>query len=248
MDPLSLDFVLISSVIIFFAYFVKGITGFGAGPIRNSLWLFFTDIKFAAPAGIIFAILGNSRLLWGCHSCINKRLLIWLGGGSLIGNIVGSYFLITSPSGALSIFFGVFLLFYGALSFIKPLKKHNSRNITNFVVGIISGTVGGIFGAGSAVIIALWIDRHGLQKEAFRGTLVLIYLLGNIIRVSIYALAGLYNTAMLEFVVLMLPAFVLGISLGNWICPKTGEKAFKKILSAVFASIGLLLIVMYAFI
>ena len=245
MDPLSLDFVLISSVIIFFAYFIKGITGFGSGPIRNSLWLFFIDIKFAAPAGVLFAILSNTWILRGSHSCINRRLLIWVGAGSVLGVVIGTFLLVSSPSAFLSVLFGVFLLLYGIFDVFKPIKRHSSSRIADFLIGALSGAVGGLFGAGSAVIIAFWLDRAGLKKDEFRGTLVLIYLVGNIASIAVYAAAGLYTLELLEFTVLMLPVFFIALSLGNKIYPRISEKNFKKIVGILLAAIGALLIVKF---
>ena len=107
---------------------------------------------------------------------------------------------------------------------------------------MISGVLTGLFGTGGPPLI-LYYQLSGVDKTAFRGNLMAIFLLMTTVRVPSYAYFGLITGPRLWSALLVLPAVILGALIGNSIHLRIEETTFRRLVSAALLIIGLLLLI-----
>ncbi|MGQ0650991.1 MAG: TSUP family transporter [Betaproteobacteria bacterium] len=98
-----------------------------------------------------------------------------------------------------------------------------------------------MFGTGG-FIYAMYLGRR-LEAEAMRATQSALLSLSTIIRVTIFALAGVYaDPALLLLFALMLPAMVLGLFAGHRVRLRLSRAQFFRVLYALLAASGAALV------
>ena len=76
--------------------------------------------------------------------------------------------------------------------------------------------LGGLFGTGGPPAI-IFLKSYGLDKGAFRATLLWYFLVMSFIRGGLYIHAGLLNVSILWAALWLLPASGVGTALGMWV-------------------------------
>ena len=112
---------------------------------------------------------------------------------------------------------------------------------TTAPVGLLSGTLTGLFGTGGPPLI-LYYQLTGADKAAFRGNLMAIFLLMTTVRVPSYAFFGLITAPRLWSALAVLPAVIIGALIGNSIHLRIEEATFRRLVSVALLVIGLLLL------
>jgi uncharacterized membrane protein YfcA len=109
-------------------------------------------------------------------------------------------------------------------------------------VGMISGLLTGLFGTGGPPLI-LYYQLRGVDKAAFRGNLMAIFLLMTAVRVPSYVAFGLVTEPRMWSALTVMPAVIAGAVIGNRIHLRIEEATFRRLVSAALLLIGLLLLV-----
>jgi hypothetical protein len=110
------------------------------------------------------------------------------------------------------------------------------------IAGLISGLLTGLFGTGGPPLV-LFFRIQGLTKAAFRGNLMVLFLMMGVIRLPSYIALGLITPARLVAGAAVLPAVLAGGVVGHLIHLDLSEKTFRRIVSAALVILGLLLLV-----
>jgi len=135
--------IILSSIIIFFAYVILGLAGFGSGLISVPLMLLFLDIKLVVPTILILDIISPILVLIKYKKFIKKTHLIPLVIGAFFGVMLGTYFLVTHESMLLKKIFGITVILF-ALNMLFPKMK---LKIVNKWFGVIAGFISGVLGS-----------------------------------------------------------------------------------------------------
>ncbi len=110
------------------------------------------------------------------------------------------------------------------------------------LVGLAAGVLSGLFGTGGPPLI-LYFRLAGLDKVAFRGNLMAIFLVMTLVRIPSYALIGLITVPRLWAALLVLPAVLLGAVVGDRIHLRLTEATYRRLVAVALAAIGALLLV-----
>lgn len=185
---------LLASLLTFFS-------GFGLGTILLPAFALFFPIELAIASTAIVHFLNNifKLLLVGKHA--NKKIILSFGVPAILAALIGAYLLHVvadwKPFGSFMIsnnlfiispvkLLVAFLLFIFALIELFPDLlpfKFNKKYIP--IGGLLSGFFGGLSGHQGALRSAFLINS-GLTKEAFIATGVVIAVLIDVSRISIY--------------------------------------------------------------
>lgn len=245
--PLSENFVFVTtfgSLIIFVAFFIRSLTGFGSALVSIPLLALFLDLKFAVPLEALFEVGFSVLLISKVYKSISKITLIPMIIGAIIGSLLGTYILYSFPNlylkkilGIAIIAFALNLLMRKTISHVKPIPSS---------LGVLAGTAGGVFGglfgiSGPAFVIYL---AHKLKtKEVLRATLIGLFAIDYSWRLCVYAIAGLLTMETLKFSLLLTPALVLGTILGHKSHFLISEKRFIQVIVFILIVSGISLLV-----
>ena len=241
-----MDFMLIiviASIIVLLNYILKGMTGFGAGSLRNALLLLFLDVKLVIPLGVLFTLLANILLSIKTYKKANKKIVTFLIIGMPIGTIFGTYFLSVLDSNLLKILFGLFIILIAIKSLMKiSLIKIRFTKLKTIIVGFIGSFLGSIFGSGGGLIHIAYFQEIIQDKSVFRSTIALSFMIGIIFRIIGYGIAGLFNSTVIIYFRYLIPATIVGILIGDKLHLKVNQKFFNKIVSSLLFILGIYLI------
>ncbi len=108
-------------------------------------------------------------------------------------------------------------------------------------VGLLSGLLGGIFGTGGPPVI-IYLAGFGLDKGAFRATLLWFFLIMSFIRGGTYLHAGLLNWQIIHASLWLLPPSIVGTLAGLALHHRLTERRFALLVCILLTLLGTLLL------
>jgi uncharacterized membrane protein YfcA len=219
--------------------------GFGAGLVAvGALALLLPDVRDVV---VLLLLVNLPAELFVVAS--SWREVAWRGVALLMVGIgagipVGAWLLGRGDPSHLLVALGGVLVAVG-LVFLASPDGGAPRRVpawTSVPVGLSSGILTGLFGTGGPPLV-LYYRLAGVDKAAFRGNLMAVFLLMTVFRVPTYAGLGLITRERLFSTLLVLPAVVLGAVIGNRIHREIGERSFRRLVAGALVVLGALLLV-----
>jgi len=227
--------------IIFAAYTVKGLSGFGSGLIAVPLLAFMFPLTMVVP---VLGLLSYSGTIM--QSFHFRKQVVWsdmlpLIPFSLLGIVVAIWLLVNVNAGSLVLALGVFVLLYSVYSLL-PLSVYAGGRRWAVVAGSCGGMVGALFGTGGPFYV-VYLKMRQLNKNQFRATIAMIFLVDGGARMSGYALSGLFTAQVLWMVALLLPVLLAGLYTGHHMHIKIEQRRFNQLISVLLMVSGIMLII-----
>ena len=229
---------LLATVIVFAAFYVRATIGFGSGLIAVAMLTLLFPIKEVVPVVLLLDLLGS--VLLGAYDFHEIRWpeLRWLVPGSIVGLAIGSFILAATDAQNLTRFLGVFILAY--VVYALALKPEGLPRVSlpwGVPLGIFGGIVGSLYGGGGPPIVAYLQMRH-LDKRAFRATFQGIALTDNVLRVFMYVGLALLTAPLALGFLLLVPPVLLGLWAGNHLHMRINQRVFLYGTLLVLALVG----------
>ena len=147
--------IILSVIIIFISYIVKGLTGFGSGLVAIPLLAFIFPLKFIVP---VLGLLSYSGTI--IQSVSLRKQAAWqdiwpIIPFSLAGIAVALWLLVNLDSRILALALGVFIIIYASYSLL-PLKDITGGRKWAVMAGTCGGLVGALFGTGGPFYVILF--------------------------------------------------------------------------------------------
>lgn len=234
--PLSLAVALL---VVFAAFYVRATIGFGSGLISVSLLTLLFPIKEVVPVVLLLDLMGALAL--GAYDLreMRPRELGWLLPGSLLGVLAGAQVLRDSAAQQLTLFLGLFIIAYVLYAvLIRPERLPRIGPLWALPLGLFGGVIGSLYGGGGPPIVAYLQMRH-LDKRAFRATFQAIALADNAARGLVYATFGLLDLPQAGAFMVLAPAVLAGLLLGNRLHMRIRHETFLRATLAVLFAVGL---------
>jgi len=231
--------ILLAILVIFIAYIIKGLSGFGSGLVAVPL------LAFILPLIVIVPILG--LLSYGgtvMQSISLRQQVVWpdllpLIPFSLFGIVLALWLLVNLDARLLTLFLGGFVMFY-ALYLLIPTRLNTAGRVWAIPAGGLGGMIGALFGTGGPFYI-IYLKLRQLDKTQFRATIAMIFLFDGGFRIIGYSLTGMYTSQVLLLVLLLMPVLFLGMYVGNHIHINIRQHQFNRIISILLFFSGLIL-------
>jgi uncharacterized membrane protein YfcA len=230
-----------AALVVFFAYVVRGIAGFGSGLIAVPVLSVSFPVTAVVPVVVALDYLGS-----GLQSVRNLGRVVWreqlvLLPFSLIGIAAGLLVLRGLSTTVLSRALGSFVIVYAAYQLL-PLPPMRGSRLSAVPCGVLGGLVGTLFGTGGP-FYAIYFNLRGLDKSAFRATFATNFLIDGGVRLLGYAVAGLFGWSTLSWVALGLPLMAAGLYVGSRIQLGLSQRAVVRIVSLILVASGVALLV-----
>jgi uncharacterized membrane protein YfcA len=230
-----------AALIIFLAYVVRGIAGFGSGLIAVPLLSVMAPVQMVVPVVVSLDYVAS-----GIQSVRYLGRVVWreqrtLLPFSLIGIALGLVVLRGVPTTVLSRALGGFVIVY-ALYPLLPLPPLRGSRTSAIACGLVGGLMGTLFGTGGP-FYAIYFNLRGLNKEEFRATFATNFLIDGGVRLAGYAVAGLFGWNTLAWAGVALPLMAAGLYLGGRIHLDLTPRAFARLVSVILLASGTVLLV-----
>lgn len=233
--------VVLAIIIIFSAYTVKGLSGFGSGLIAIPLLAFMFPLTFIVP--VLGLLSYSGTILQSIHL---RKQVVWrdmlpLVPFSMLGIFIAIWLLVNLDANKLVMALGVFVLMYSVYSLL-PLTIHAGSRKWAIVAGCGGGMVGALFGTGGPFYV-VYLKMRQLNKNQFRATIAMIFLVDGGVRMTGYALNGLFTPQVLWLVATLLPVLFLGMYTGHHLHIKIDQQRFNQVISILLMVSGVMLII-----
>ena len=240
---MNLETAAYSAAVLFVAYLVRGIAGFGSGLIAVPLLTLFSPITVVVPVVVSLDYIGSAGqsvrnlhdIAWRDQIALVPFMLIGIGGGL--------YLLTEMPTWALARALGVFVFGFGIYQLL-PLPPMRGSRLAATYCGVLGGLLGTLFGTGGP-FYAIYLNLRGLERSAFRATFAVNFLIDGGVRLIAYSVIGLLNRDTLLHVVLALPLVVVGLLAGGHVHTGLGQRDFVRIVGLLLIASGVALMLRF---
>lgn len=230
-----------SALVLFVAYFIRGIAGFGSGLVAVPLLSLVWPLPTVLPLVVALDYIGSAG-----QSISNARRIAWreqlvLVPFMVIGVGVGLYVLHVVPTTKLARVLGVFVVIYAVYQLL-PLPSIRGSRAFAVICGVLGGLMGTVFGTGGPFYV-IYLNLRTVDKTVFRATFASNFLLDGAVRLIAYALTGLFRAQTLVAVAAALPIVSAGLLLGGHVQTRFSRRTFVWVISLLLlgSGVGLLL-------
>lgn len=226
--------------VIFVAYTVFGMTGFGAAMVAVPVLVQFIPLQFAVPLVVLFdlactALVGGRN--WKRVSLPELgRLFPWM----MLGIALGVTLLHDAGARWPLMLLGGFVL----AVCIRGLRGSSGNSTAPlkgywaFPYGIFGGVFSALFGTGGP-IYTLYLSRRLDALDQFRATISVVILLSGIVRATAFAASGLYaQPEILAAAAVLLPISLMGLYAGSRLRTSVSQDVLKRSIFVLLAIAG----------
>jgi uncharacterized membrane protein YfcA len=229
--------------VMFVAYFVRGIAGFGSGLIAVPLLALWFPLQLVVPIVVLLDYVGSAS-----QGMRNRQLVSWreqlpLIPFTLIGVGIGLALLQSLTSATLAQALGVFIMLYAVYQLL-PLPTLRGSRLYAVPAGLLGGSVGAVFGTGGAFYI-IFFGLRGLEKSILRATFAFNFLIDGGIRLAGYAVLGFFDMTALIYIAIALPVVAIALFLGGRVHSTLSATTFTRLISGLLLASGFALLVKY---
>ncbi|MDH5343238.1 MAG: sulfite exporter TauE/SafE family protein [Betaproteobacteria bacterium] len=232
--------------IIFLAFVVRGMSGFGAGLIAVPLLAFVIPLQLAVPLCsllvfvlfIALVIRDRQQVVWA-----ELKLLV---PPTIAGALVGLWLFAILDNRMLVIMLGSFLVLYAVYMLavsVLGLPQLRCSQRWALPVGFFGSFFDTLFGGGGGTLVVIYINARGIDRAGFRATVAALWFTEMIARIGGYAWAGFYGAEVLLLFAALLPLVWAGTVTGERLGNKVSSETFAKILAVMLFASGVSLLV-----
>ncbi len=216
---------------------ISGIAGVGGGMIFLPVLTEVVGVKLAVPYLSALLVVGNVSRAWFSRRQIDWQVLKYFFISAIPAAALGALLYTVLPAFWIKKALGVFLLSYVVLGFTKSEWPRRATLRTMTWIGLPAGFSSGIVG-GSGLIMAPFLLRYGLLKEAFLGTEAVAAASTHVAKLTVWGGAQLLTMRDVGILAPLSVLMIMGSYLGKQLVSKMRVRVFRAILISLIAIIG----------
>lgn len=251
-DPLT--GALLLATLVFAAFAVQAVTGFGAVILSLSVGALLLPMDVLLPVLVTSSTALNLWFFVRDRGDVDRRVLVrrvvpFMGTGVALGLLVGPWI----ETEALSRGFGVLVVGL-ALWQLAVLRRGaadgepgdpraadgSAATASAWLLG--AGVVHGLVASGGPLLVHA-LQRERLSPRAFRATLLTIWLLFNVLILADWARQGRFTSEVVAYLPFTLPATALAVIAGDAMHRRLDAGRYRRVVYAVLLVSGVLLLV-----
>lgn len=215
-SDLALSTLAAAALIIGFAFFVRGVSGFGSATIAIPLLAHVIPLKVAVPLLLILDFVSTLATLRLDRAHIDKSEIGWLLPFGMIGVVAGVTLLVHLPPQILLGSLGCVIVFFGVRTLVNREDASPVSRLWGVPAGLVGGLFGGMFGSGAATPYMIYLTHRLHDKRRVRATFTGFAFFDYGFRLVAFAATGLVLDATLGVLLAIgLPAMAIGQYIGN---------------------------------
>ncbi len=236
-----LPFLIIGSLAAFAAGLAQSTLGFGMALIMAPCIMLVVEPIDMVPIILLMSTVNTFMVAVRNRHKINRRLLIPLSIGGIVGASIGLNILLQLNPDIMRLFIGVLVLsFTGFLwsGWQHPLPE---TPWTIMLVGMVSGFTGGATSI-SGPPIALFLANQNMPRDAFRANLASYFFLLDCFMIAWLTWKDVVSVSIVLDAAALFPATLTGTLIGLYFGRRIPEKVFKNAVFLVLLIMGCLLV------
>ena len=238
---LPIEQLILAVLIVFAAFVITGISGFGSGLIAIPMLAFFLPLPLVV--AVLTLLSYGSTVIQSIalrqHTCWQE---VWsLLPFTLVGIALALLMLAHTDLQNMAVILGFFIAGY-ALYALFDLKPLGGSRVWSIFAGGFGGFIGTLFGTGGPFYV-IYLNLRQLDKSQFRATIATTFLIDGGVRVAGYATIGYFTPQVLILTLLLVPVLIVGLMIGHAIHFKINQRQFHLVINLMLLLSGCLLII-----
>lgn len=235
----------LAGAVVFAAYVVRGMSGFGTSLVAIPLLVFLMPIHAAVPMMTLLGLCVTLMLGIRDRSHVRWDELWRLLPPTLVGVFAGiSLFSVLDPR-FMHKLLGGFIATYAVYMIVAQYVRtqfSKCSTLWGYPASFASSFVDSMFGGGGGPLVVIYMVRRGYDPVVFRATLAVLWLVELVVRVGGYAIGGYYNRTVLVMSLVFLPVMFLGYRVGEMISRRMSQQSFTRLIAVVLLASGISLL------
>ncbi|PYY92230.1 sulfite exporter TauE/SafE family protein [Pseudomonas sp. TKO26] len=226
------------------AYIVFGIAGFGTALVAGPVLILFMPLSKIVPLLVLLDFVAAFGNLLPSRKDVARPELLRLLPCMALGCTLGVIFLLNLKSDLLLLLMGLFISAYAIYSLWVKLRPTQLAAGWAVPMGVVGGMFGALFGSGG-FLYAIYLNSR-LPKDPARATQSALISCSTVVRLSLFALAGVYaELPLLLLAGCLLPSMALGLWVGRRLTMRLSREAFVRLVTWLVLASGVALIGRY---
>lgn len=228
-------------LIVTFAAFLQGLTGFGFGLIALPLLGLFIPLKTIIPLVLMLALFICITLSVQLRHSINWKIVTILSVSTIPGIPLGIYILQSIQSQPLALALGVLMVAFTAHQlFATPSPRPLGTPYavaSGFACGVLTASISA--GGPPAIIYA---TLQPWSKDETKGTLAAYFFFSGGAAIASQAYTGFVTSDVISYFVQSLPALIIGILAGTYTYKLLSDNKYRKLTQVLVLLLGCMMI------
>jgi uncharacterized membrane protein YfcA len=241
METLGALQLAVTACIVFGAFVIRGMSGFGAGMIGIPLLAFLMPVHTAVSMfGLLVLVLSTFLSIRDWRDVVRgelKRLivptLLGVAGGVLLFKHLDNRLLLQLLAG----FLIAYALYALAVHYFG-LPEFTCSQRWAYPVGFAGAFIDTLFGGGGGTLVVIYLHMRRVGRAPFRATVAALWLAEMIARVLGYGAAGYYSMDTLLLCALLLPLMGAGTWVGEHLGNRISQESFSKLMALLLLIAG----------
>ena len=231
---------VIAIVVVFWAYIVRGIAGFGSALAAVPLLGLIAPLPVVVPVVVALDLMGSasqavqnrSEIVWPDLYPLIPFTLIGIGGALTLYSML-------NPTD-LAVALGFFVIVYAVYQ-VLPLPELRASRVIAIPYGMLGGLIGTMFGTGGPFYI-MYLGMRGLPKGALRASFAAYFVADGGVRLLGFAAFGHLTIDSFILFAVGIPSVFLALRIGERIHIGLEQRQFKQLMSVLLVCSGIALI------
>jgi uncharacterized protein len=237
--------VVLAGAVVFIAYVVRGMSGFGTSLVAIPLLVFLMPIHAAVPmmtllglcVTIMLGIRDRSHVRWDELWRLLPPTLVGVFAGISLFSVLDPRFMHKLLGG----FITTYAVYMIAAQYVRT-QFSKCSSLWAYPTSFASSFVDSMFGGGGGPLVVIYMHRRGYGPVVFRATLAVLWLVELVVRVGGYSVGGYYNRTVLLMSLVFLPVMFLGFRVGETISRRMSQQNFTRLIAVVLLASGISLL------
>ena len=233
------------AVVVFGAFVVRGMSGFGAGMIAVPLLAFVIPLQLAVPlCSLLVFVLFVVMLIRDREKVVWPELWL-LVPPTIVGAVLGLWLFAVLDNRMLVSMLGGFLVLYALYMLVVSvlgLPQLRCSQRWAMPAGFFGSFFDTLFGGGGGTLVVIYVNARGVTRAGFRATVAALWFFEMIARIGGYAWAGFYDSQTLLLFVALLPLVWAGTLIGERVGNKVDSDTFGRVLAVMLLASGVSLL------
>jgi len=231
------------ALVVFFAYMLRGATGFGAGVVAIPLMALALPLTVVIPVVTTLGIAASLGQSVQEFRHVDWRALRGLALPSVIGVSLGLWLFAALDQRLLVRAFAAFIIVYGLWSLTprRPRVKLPER-VLAAAAGGSGGLVATLFGGMAGPFYVIYLKALELDKRRFRASISSVLLCLGLVRAGGYGSLGFFDGRALALLLLLSPVMVVAMLAGDRWHARLDQAKFERVIAVLLAASGVALL------
>ena len=226
----------LTALVLFVAYLVRGVAGFGSGLIAIPLLTLLHPLPLVVPLVVLLDFLGSAAQGLRRRESISWPNLLPLLPFTVAGVLAALHLFASVEPGRLETALGAFVLVFAVYQ-VLPLPALRGSRLWAVPTGALGGFVGTLFGTGGPFYM-MYLQVRGLDKVATRASFAAWFFVDGGLRLAGFAATGLLSVELLGTLALWLVPAALGLFVGGAVHVGIDARTFKYFISLLLVFSG----------